>query len=294
MESTTTEQPASKTLVIVALLSLYVFWSLTYLAIRIALEGFPPFLMAGSRFLLVGLGLYVYLRIKGAPAPQLPEWRSGLLVGGLLLLGGNGGVVVAEQWVASGVAALGVATTPLWTVLFTGIWKRWPTRIEWAGLGLGLIGVILLNLGGDLRASPAGSIALIIATLSWSFGSAWSRQLPLPKGMMASAVQMIGGSLLLLVASLIMDEHMVAVPTWRAIWAMIYLAIFGSLVGYCAYNYLLNKVRPALATSYAYVNPAAAVLLGAWLLDERICTTEIAAMLVILTGIVLVVLGQRR
>ncbi len=116
---------------VIALLSVYFIWGSTYLAIRIALEGFPPFMMAGVRFLIAGGGLYLFLRSKGVPNPDRSQWKSASLVGGLLLAGGNGGVVFAEQSVASGLAALGVATVPLWMVLFAGIWKSRPDRIEW-------------------------------------------------------------------------------------------------------------------------------------------------------------------
>ncbi|HTG01697.1 MAG TPA: drug/metabolite exporter YedA [Nitrospirota bacterium] len=292
-DSAYTREPG-RTGVIASLAALYIIWSSTYLAIRIAIEGFPPFLMAGIRFFVVGIALYAYLRWKGAPAPRGLQWRAGAIVGGLLLLGGNGGVVFAEQSVSSGLAALGVATTPLWTVLFAGIWKRWPSRAEWAGIALGLVGIVLLNLESDFRASPAGAIALFIAAVSWALGSAWSRQLPLPAGMMASAVEMITGGALLLLTGAVAQERISALPSWRPVAAVVYLAVFGSLVGFSAFTHLINRVRPALATSYAYVNPALAVLLGVWLADERIGVMGLAAMFVILTGVVLVVLGQRR
>jgi drug/metabolite transporter (DMT)-like permease len=280
--------------ILLALLSLYLIWGSTYLAIRIALEGFPPFSMAGIRFLLVGIGLYLFLRLKGMPAPDRIQWRGAAIVGGFLLLGGNGGVVFAEQWVASGLAALGVATVPLWTVLFAGIWGRWPSRIEWAGLFLGFTGILLLNLEGDLRANPAGAIALIISAICWAFGSAWSRHLALPSGLMASAVQMIAGGALLLIASIFIGEKIETFPTSRAIGAMLYLAAFGSLVGYSAYTYLLANVRPVLATSYAYVNPVIAVALGVWFADEDIGVTGVAAMLIIISAVALVAIGQKR
>lgn len=284
----------NKIKVLIALLSVYFIWGSTYLAIRIALEGFPPFFMAGIRFFLVGIGLYLFLRLKGAPAPGRIQWRGAAIVGGFLLLGGNGGVVFAEQWVASGLAALGVATVPLWTVLFAGIWQRWPTRFEWAGLTLGFAGIVLLNMEGDLRANPAGAIALIISAICWAFGSAWSRHLPLPSGLMASAVQMIAGGALLLIASIFIGERIETLPTLRAIGAMFYLAVFGSLIGYSAYTYLINKVRPVLATSYAYVNPVIAVALGVWLAGEEIGMIGIVAMLVIISAVALVAIGQRR
>lgn len=283
----------SRTKIITALLSVYMAWSSTYLAIRIALESFPPFFMAGIRFLLVGCGLYLYLRSKGVKNPTRPEWAGGSLIGALLLLGGNGAVVYAEQWVASGLTALALATTPLWTVLFAGIWKRWPTKREWAGLSVGLAGVILLNLEGNLRASPVGAIALVVATLCWGLGSAWSRHVPLPPGLMAGAVEMISGGALLLLASGFTRESITATPTWRSLSALIYLAVFGSLIGFSAYVYLLSRVRPALATSNAYVNPVIAVALGVWLAGEQITAVGIIAMGIILAGVVIVAFGEK-
>ncbi len=279
--------------VLIALATLYLAWSSTYLAIRFALESFPPFFIAGSRYMLVGAGMYLYLRWQGEEAPTRSQWLSSLAVGAFLLLGGTGGVVYAEQWVGSGVAALVIATTPLWAVLFAGIWKQWPSRSEWIGLMLGFSGVVLLNLDGDLRAHPAGAVLLVLAAMSWAFGSMLGRRLPLPSGMMASAAQMFAGGLAVLLVSVVAGERVHSAPSLRAIVAMAYLALFGSLLGYTAYTYLLKKVRPALATSYAYVNPALAVLLGVWLAGEHTSSMGIAAMLVILSGVVLVVLGER-
>ena len=280
--------------IVLALLAVYIVWGSTYLAIRIALEGFPPFLMAGIRFLCAGGILYFFLRARGEQPPELSQVAGASLVGGFLLLGGNGGVVFAEQTVASGLAALAVATVPLWTVLFSGIWKRWPGHIEWTGLILGFTGIVLLNFEGDLKASPAGAVALIIAAVSWAFGSAWSRHLPLPRGLMASAVEMLAGGLLLVVAGVVTGERIHTAPSMRAVAALIYLIAFGSLIGFSSYVYLLGRVRPVLATSYAYVNPVIAVVLGIWLAGERITGTGVLAMLVILTGVLLGMLGQRK
>jgi drug/metabolite transporter (DMT)-like permease len=280
--------------VLIALATLYLAWSSTYLAIRISLEGFPPFFVAGSRYMLVGAGMYLYLRYKSVPAPPVSQWLGSTAVGTFLLLGGTGGVVYAEQWVGSGLAAMVIATTPLWTVLFAGIWKQWPKRNEWIGLVLGLAGIFLLNLEGDLRAHPAGAALLVLSAASWSFGSVLSLRVPLPSGMMASAAQMLTGGLVVLLVSVVSGERITAVPSVRAVSGMFYLAIFGSLLGYTAYTFLLKTVRPALATSYAYVNPVLAVLLGVWLAGERITTTEVIAMPIILAGVVLVIMGQRK
>ncbi len=280
--------------VIAALLTLYLAWSSTYLTIRISLESFPPFFVAGSRYMLVGAGMYVYLRLKGVASPTRQQWLSSLAIGAFLLLGGTGGVALAEQRVGSGVAALVLATTPLWTVLFAGFWKQWPRRAEWIGLALGLCGIILLNSHGDLRVHPTAAFLLLLAAASWSFGSVLSLRLPLPSGMMASAAQMFAGGMLVLITGFSAGERIPAHPSMRAVGAMIWLAVFGSLLGYTAYTYLLKNVRPALATSYSYVNPVLAVLLGAWLLGERITMVTIAAMLIILAGVVLVILGQKK
>jgi drug/metabolite transporter (DMT)-like permease len=280
--------------VVAALLAVYVVWGSTYLAIRVALEGFPPFLMAGVRFVLAGAVLYVWLRLRGTAAPTRAQWGGAALVGGLLLLGGNGGVVVAEQWVASGLTALGVATVALWSALFAGVWGQWPRRLEWVGLGVGFAGVALLNLEGNLRASPMGAVALLVATVSWAFGSMWSRHLDLPRGLMAAAAEMLAGGVLLLVASAAVGEKVPPGPTERAWLALAYLIVFGSWVGFSAYLYLLRRVRPAVATSYAYVNPIVAMFLGVVFAGERITPTEWLAMPVILAGVALFALAHAR
>lgn len=277
-----------------ALLALYLVWGSTYLGMKIAIEGFPPFLMASIRYVLAGAALYAFLRARGAPAPSRAEWGAAALVGGLLLVGGNGGVAYAEQWVASGLAAMMIATTPLWAALFAGLWGRWPSRIEWVGLAVGFAGVVLLNLGSDLRAQPAGAIALVLAPMAWALGSIWSRYLPRPAGMMATAAQMLAGGALLCAVSLAAGERMPGVPGERALWAIVYLTVVGSLVGYSAYVYVLGRVRPALATSYAYVNPIVAVALGAGFAGERVTGVGIIALVVILAGVGLVVLARER
>lgn len=280
--------------VIAALAAVYISWGSTYLAIRFALEDLPPLFLMGSRFLLFGAGLYAWLRLRGAPAPGATEWFWSAVIGTFLMLGGSAGVAYAEQWVSSGVAALVIATTPLWTVLFAGIWKRWPNRLEWAGMIVGLIGIVILNFGSDLQASPWGAVLLLVAAVSWAFGSAWSQQLKLPNGMMAGAAQMIAGGAVVLAAGLALGERIVSMPSWRSLAAVLYLGVFGSLVGFTAYLYLLKRVRPALATSYAYVNPVIAVTLGVLFAGERVSETEVLAMGVIILGVVLVAAGQRR
>jgi drug/metabolite transporter (DMT)-like permease len=285
-------QGDGKARVIIALLAVYISWGSTYLAIRIALKDFPPFFMMGIRFLAVGAGLFLFLRMRGAAMPDRVQWFNSILIGGLMFVGG-GGVAVAEQWIESGLTSLIIATTPLWTVLFAAIWKRRPTRLEMTGLAVGLAGIAILNYENNLRANPLGVAILLLSAISWSFGSIWSQRLSLPAGLMSGAVLMISGGALLLIISLFAGENIGRAPSWESVGAVLYLAVFGSLIGFSAYNYLLGKVRPALAASYAYVNPVIAVILGALVAGERITWIGITAMLIILTSVALVMLGQK-
>lgn len=279
-------------LIVFSLLALYLIWGSTYLAMLWAIEGFPPFMMAGIRFLVAGGLLYLYLRLRGAAAPLPKQWAASAVIGILLLLGGNGGVAYAEQTVASGIAALVVATVPLWMLLFAALWKKFPTRRELLGVLIGLAGIALLSLDGNLRDSPSGAAILLLASASWAFGSVWSWRLPMPDGMMNSAAQMLGGGFALMLFSAAMGEQMAGIPPVRAVAAMVYLVIFGSLVAFSAYQYLLHTVRPAVATSYAYVNPPVAVLLGVMLAGERLGIVELIGMVVILAGVTLVMVKK--
>ncbi len=284
----------SRLMIILSLLALYLLWGGTYLGMRFALQGFPPFIMAAVRQLSAGVILYLFLRVRGNPRPTRAQWLAAALVGGLLLVGGNGIVSFAEQWVSSGLAALALGAVPLWAALFSGLFGRWPTRVEWFGLVLGFSGIILLNLENGLHANPIGAIALLIAPMSWAFGSILSQRLPMPKGIMSSAAQMLTGGCMLFIVGLGSGERMTSFPAPRPLLAMAFLVIGGSLIAFSAYGYLLRRVRPALATSYAYVNPVVAVGLGAALAGEQITLVEVLAMLTILSGVVLVSMGRER
>lgn len=277
-----------------ALFALYIIWGSTYLGMRFALESFPPFIMAGLRFLIAGILLYVVMRIRGVARPTRREWIGAAMVGTLLLAGGTGGVAFAEQWVASGVAAVAVAAIPLWTAFLVGLMGRWPSRFEWLGLGLGFVGVIMLNLGNNVWTTPAGAIALLLGPLCWAAGSVLSTRVSLPPGLMSSAAQMLVGGIVMFAIALVSGERVTHMPTWNALGAMAFLVVFGSLVAFSAYGYLLRRVRPTLATSYAYVNPVVAVGLGALFAGEHITLLGVLAMFVILTGVALVSFGKHR
>jgi drug/metabolite transporter (DMT)-like permease len=280
-------------LVALSLLGVYLIWGSTYLAIRIALADFPPFLMGAIRFLAAGLLMYAVLRWRGIPAPTRQQWFNCAVTGTLLLGFGNGLVCFAEQTVASGLAAVVVASMPLFAALAAGFYGQWPTRIEALGLIVGFAGVVVLNFGGDLRGSPLGALALLVAAATWAFGSVWSRRRNMPHPAMSTAAQMLCGSVVLGIVALLTGERVTAVHT-DTVLALVYLGVFGSIVGFSAYIYLLHHVRPALATSYAYVNPPVAVLVGVLFAGEAVHTLDIVGMAVILAGVATITLAKAR
>ncbi|UVL89992.1 drug/metabolite exporter YedA [Pseudomonas sichuanensis] len=282
-------------LLVGAFLALYLVWGSTYLFIRIGVESWPPLMMAGVRFVIAGSLLYGFLRWRGAPAPTWAQWRAAGAIGFLLLSCGNGGVTLAEHaGVASGVAALAVATVPLFTLVFGLLFGHRNSRLEWAGIALGLVGIGMLNMGSNLQASPMGAALILFAAAAWAFGSVWSKQLPLPQGAMASAAEMLVGGAALLIGSALSGERLTQMPSAAGWGALAYLVLFGSILAFSAYMYLLKHVRPAAATSYAYVNPAVAVLLGIVFAGEQIGAEECLAMAVIIGAVVLIGLPQWR
>ncbi|HMK73330.1 MAG TPA: drug/metabolite exporter YedA [Myxococcaceae bacterium] len=279
--------------VAISLFALYVIWGSTYLAMRVAMQSFPPFRMGALRFLIAGATLLLFARSRGAALPTPVQWRNAAVIGTLLLAFGNGGVAYAEQTVGSGLAALVISAMPLWMAGFSGLFGKWPSAGDWGALALGALGIVLLNHGSDLRGSPAGMVALLLASGSWAFGSLWSRRLDLPQGSMAAAAEMLAGGAVLYILSLARGEQLSAPPSWRSIAALAYLIVFGSLLAYSAYLYLLARVRPTVASSYAYVNPVIAMLLGAALGGESIQPMALLAMPLILASVA-VVLRPRR
>ncbi|MDH7453969.1 drug/metabolite exporter YedA [Luteimonas composti] len=287
--------PASTLAIALALSAVYLVWGSTYLAIRFALEGgWPPLLMGGVRFIVAGAFLYTVLRLRGTSAPTRLQWRNTAFVGLLLLAVGNGLVCIAEQTVSSGLAAVAVASMPLWMALFAALRGERPRRVEWLGLAVGFAGVAWLNAGSSLTATPLGLVALLVAAVSWAYGSVWSRGRDLPSPFMGAAAQMLCGGVAMLVVGLALGERFDGWPDARGLLSVGYLASIGSLVGFSAYIWLLHHVRPALAGSYAYVNPVIAVLLGAWLAGERFGMHDIGAMAVVLSGVVAISLARAK
>lgn len=277
-----------------ALGSVYVLWGSTYLAIRFALESYPPFLLGAGRMFLAGAIMYAVLRWRGVAPPSRKQWRTLWLLSIWMVLLSNGLVNLAETEVDSGLAAIAVASMPLFAGVFAMLRGRHPSKIEWIGLAIGFLGVIWLNAGSKLSASTLGLVCLTVAPIAWAWGSIWSRDQDLPSPFMAASAQMLTGSIWMLGAAVATGERITAVPTWAATGAMLYLVVAGSIFGFTAYIWLLHHVRPALATSYAYVNPPIAVLFGALLAGERFTSHDLGAMAVILVGVVIITLARAR
>ncbi|HEY7215724.1 MAG TPA: EamA family transporter [Thermoanaerobaculia bacterium] len=285
---------ASVLKVALALGAVYVIWGSTYLAIRFAIETMPPFLMAAARYLTAGALLYGWARFRGAPRPSLLHWRSAVALGALLLLGGNGGVVWAEQRVDSGLAALLISTEPLWIVML--FWlssgrKPLQPRVI-AGLLLGLAGMVLLVRPGGSGVDVLGAAAVMLASLCWASGSLYGQRAPLPESpLAATGMQMLCGGGLLLLASTLTGEparFVLADVSTRSLLALAYLIVFGAIVAFTAYVWLLRVASPVLVSTYAYVNPVVAVFLGWALAGEPLSAGMLGAAAVILTGVVLI------
>lgn len=284
----------SRAAVFAALGAVYVIWGSTYLAIRFAVETLPPFLMAGVRFSVAGAILYGWRRAAGFPRPTFVQWRTAGVVGALMLLAGNGGVVWAEQWIESGTTALIVASVPFWMVLLDWLRPggRPPGARVWVGILIGFGGVLLL-MGGP-GAPPehlVPTLVLLGASVAWAAGSLYSRTAALPAPLLATAMQMLAGGALLLVVGVATGEVGRMDPagfSTRSVSALLYLIVFGSLIGYSAYVWLLRVTEPALASTYAYVNPVVAVILGWLLADERMTARIAVAAVVIVGGVALI------
>jgi len=294
MNASAPPKAASALAIALALGAVYVLWGSTYLAIRFALESYPPFLLGAIRMAIAGALMFVVLRWRGARPPTARQWRTLAVLSIFMVLLSNGLVNLAETEVGSGLAAIAVASMPLFAGVFAMLRGRHPTKVEWVGTIIGFLGVIWLNAGSELSGSVLGMVCLATAAISWAWGSIWSRDQDLPEPFMSAAAQMLAGSLWMLAAALVTGERITAVPTLEATAAVLYLVVAGSIFGFTAYIWLLHHVRPALATSYAYVNPPIAVFFGAMLGGEHFTAHDLGAMAVILVGVVIITLAKAR
>ena len=282
-----------------ALLALYIIWGSTYLAIRFAVGTIPPFLMAGTRFLVAGIILFAWRRLAGDPAPTARQWRSTAIIGLLLLLGGNGLVSWAEQDVASGIAALLIGSVPFWMVLIEAIRPGGarPNGVVIFGLCVGFGGIVLLVApwqanNGVIGTHLMGVGALLVAAFLWSLGSIYSRSADLPKSsLLSTGMEMLGGGAgLYLTGTLAGEWHAldIASISSRSWLGLAFLIVFGSLMGFTAYAWLLRVAPVSLVATYAYVNPLVAILLGSLLAQEVLNARILMAALVIVGAVVLI------
>ncbi|HEX6140213.1 MAG TPA: EamA family transporter [Candidatus Limnocylindria bacterium] len=309
----TQSRPHPSTLsVAIALGIVYVVWGSTYLAIAYVVETLPPFLAAGARFLVAGGLLLAYLvaqdrwrrRRRNAPRlerPRLVEWRTALIVGALLLLGGNGMVMVAERTVPSGIAAVIIATVPIWMSVFDALLtRRRPSLLAIGGLLVGVVGVAILLLPTDGVATidPFGIALLVVATVSWAAGSLYARHGPLPRNdLLGTGMEQFAGGVTLALVGLAVGElgrtDLGAVST-ASIIGLVYLVVFGSLVAFTAYVWLLNHVAVTTVATYAYVNPIVAVALGMLFRSEQLSLRTLLAAALIIGAVVAMVTGRPR
>ncbi len=288
----------------IAIISVYIVWGSTYLAIRFAVQTMPPFLMAGIRFLISGSLLYFVRRVLGDPPPTRREWRSASIIGIFLLVGGNGGVVWAEQWVVSGIAALLVATAPLWMILIDTLHPHGLKYNHWVFLGilLGFAGIFILihpfQSRHQVDIHMIGAVVLIIASLFWSIGSLYSRHAKLPSSpLLGTGMEMLtGGGGLLLLGILTGELKQLSLTSIsKESWlGLVYLIVFGSLIGFTAYTWLLRNASTPLVSTYAYVNPIVAVFLGYLIAEEPLTFRILTATVLVVGSVALITIAQHR
>jgi drug/metabolite transporter (DMT)-like permease len=294
----------ARSMLILAFLAIYFIWGSTYLAIRYAVETMPPFLMAGVRFLFAGAVMYAIVRMRNPEKPTFVQWRSTTIIGAFLLLGGNGAVVWAEQHLTSSMTVLLVTTVSLWMVLMN--WARRdgvrPGVLEVLGITLGIGGVAILVGGSSFSGADGvhlgGVVALLFGAFSWAAGSIYSRQAPLPKSaFLATAMEMLTGGALLTIAGLIFGEGSrvdFSSFSTASVLSFVYLIVFGSFIGFTAYVWLLGVTTPAKVSTYAFVNPVIAVVLGCTVGGETFSSRMLVAMVVIIGGVVLITLHRMK
>ena len=295
--------------VVIALLTVYIVWGSTYFAIAVMIKTLPPLLSAGVRYAAAGLillaVLFVYTRVRrGAAAIERPtgaQWTTAVIVGVLLLLGGNGGVVLAELRISSGMAAVLIATTPLWLAVFdAAVTRRRPSALAIGGLLAGLVGVavLLVPIEGIQGLDPVGVLLVLGAEISWALGSVVARHRPLPRsGVLATGMEMVAGGAALVLAGGLLGEAGradLSQASVESVLALLYLVVFGSIIAFSAYSWLLANVPVTTVGTYAYVNPIVAVALGAIFLSEEINARTMIATVIILGAVVAMVSGRPR
>jgi drug/metabolite transporter (DMT)-like permease len=269
------------------LFSVYIIWGTTYFAIKVGIEGFPPFFLIGTRFLVAGGLLLAWQAIRRRPMPTARQWRGAALVGFLLLVVGNGGVAVAEHWVSSGATVALISIMPLGTALWSGAFGEWPRRLEWVAIAIGSVGAAVMLMGRDLQGSMTGTLVILLGITCWSLGTVLSCRLDIPHGPTGFGAEMLTAGVLALLVSAGLGEHWTLPHSEPVLIAWAYLVVFGSLIAFSAYRFVVERVSPNLAATYAYVNPPVALLVGWWLGKESFSANILFGLPIVLCAVAL-------
>jgi drug/metabolite transporter (DMT)-like permease len=286
--------PSPTWLIAACLLAVYVIWGTTYFAIKVGIEGTPPFFLVGTRFVLAGGLLLGWQALRRQPMPTARQWRGAALVGFLLLVVGNGGVAVAEHWVSSGATVALISIMPLATALWSGAFGEWPRRLEWGAIALGGIGAAVMLMGRDLHGSAVGTLVILLGVTCWALGTVLARRIDIPHGPTGFGAEMLTAGLLALVVSAMLGEHWALPTSPRIWWAWIYLVVFGSVIGFSAYRFVVERVSSTLASTYAYVNPPVALFVGWWLGNESFSPNTLLGLPIVLSAVALLAWIQAR
>ncbi len=269
------------------LAAIYVVWGTTYLAIRIGLEELRPFYMLGTRLLVAGGGFLLVLMMLGTPLPTRKQWLNAALLGTLMLVIGIGCVSVAEQWVSSGAAVALISINPLCTALWQVLFGRKPTPLEWVAIVIGAVGTVVMVMGQDFQASLLGTAIILVGVACWTLGTSLAHKLDVPHGGMGFAAEMLTAGVIALVVSAAFGEQW-NVPHTGHVWAAWgYLVVFGSLIAFSAYRYIVDRVSATLATTYAYANPPVALFVGRWIGEEHFSANTFIGLPIVLIAVAL-------
>jgi drug/metabolite transporter (DMT)-like permease len=286
------EPRPSVPLTIACLASTYVIWGTTYYAIKVGIEAWPTFFLVGTRFVVAGLALLGWQALRRRGMPTARQWRNSTLLGVLLLVMGNGAAAVAEHWVSSGATVALVSIMPLIVAVWSGVFGEWPRPLEWCALALGAAGTLVMLLGRDLRVSAIGTLVILVGTTSWSLGTVLSRRLDVPRGASGFGAEMLTAGLVALILSLLLRERWSLPVSAGAWWSWAYLVVFGSLIAFSAYRYLVERVSATLAATYAYVNPPVGLLVGFWLGSESFSGRLLLGLPIVLAAVALLAWAQ--
>ena len=271
--------------IVACLLAVYILWGTTYYAIKVAITGFATFFFVGTRFVVAGGLILLWQLLRGAPMPTWSQWRGAALIGCLLLLAGNGTVALGEHWVSSGAAVALVSSVPLTTAAWSCLFGERPARLEWLAMAVGTAGIAVMLLGHDLRASPLGVAVVLGGSICWSLGTVLARRVDVPAGATGFGAEMLCAGIAGFIVSALAREPWIFSSSLRPWAAWGYLVVFGSLIGFSAFRFLVERVSATLATSYAYVNPPVALFIGWWLGNEQFSAALLLGLPVVLGAV---------